>query len=186
MATAGVNSYGANSIPMLEAHNYKSWKFRVVNVLKGQDLWDIVNGSEQAPDPEKGTAEAKKQFKRREQSAISIIALSLSDEVANVIEDCTTSLEMWKALSTEYEPKSLARIATLRRQFCSLAYDPEESMNAFFGRVNHVVKQLADAGRPIPDDEIAFQIIDFLPESYQALVTDISDGPFRIKGEDFS
>ena len=38
-------------IPMLDMNNYAEWSTIMEFMLKSDDLWDIVNGSELAPEP---------------------------------------------------------------------------------------------------------------------------------------
>ena len=59
---------------------YPAWKLQVRMALIRDDLWDIVNGSEAAPDAS-ASADVKKKFKIRSNKALSTIVLSMKPEL---------------------------------------------------------------------------------------------------------
>ena len=71
----------------LNGENYPAWKLQLRMALIRDDLWDIVNGSEHAPEEESASADAKKKFKTRSNKALSMIVLSMKPELHYLIEE---------------------------------------------------------------------------------------------------
>ena len=73
MSTMEETSY---KVEKLTAGNYVAWKFSMNMYLLGKELWDIVEGSETLA--EHADADAIRRFKKRDNQALSIVALSVS------------------------------------------------------------------------------------------------------------
>ena len=87
-----------------------------------------------------------------------------------ILEGIDSPLKAWQKIRDTYCPKSRSRLAELRREFILLKPEEGEHMGVYIARVKKVVKDLKDAGKIIDDSEIAFQLIAFLPETYENVV----------------
>ena len=71
------------------------------------DLWDIVSGSEKAPNGEAATADATKKFKSRSNKALSMLVLSLNPELHYLVgREPEDPVAVWKLLADHFERKT--------------------------------------------------------------------------------
>jgi|SRR5215469_16573256 len=66
----------------------------------------------------------------------------------------------------------------------SLKIQDGEAMNIFLARVRKAARDLKNAGRPINDDEVAYQMLTDLPANYDGIVQSLyqlSDAEFTSK-----
>jgi transposase InsO family protein len=78
--------------------------------------------------------------------------------------------EAWLALAAIYEPKSRARIGFLRKQFVLNYMLPHETMAKYLSRVQGAVADLMEAGKDVPEDDHAYQIICGLSSEWDSVV----------------
>ena len=90
----------------LNGDKYPAWKLQVRMALIRDDLWDIVNGSEAAPDAS-ASADVKKKFKTRSNKALSTIVLSMKPKLHYLIgREPEDPVAFWKLLSDHFERKT--------------------------------------------------------------------------------
>ena len=110
--------------------------------------------------------------------------MSIEEDLKNILHEATSPLEAWTLLKNTFEPSSRARIAALRRQFMQVKFDTALTMSDYISKILGAAKDLKLAGKEVPDDEIAFQILENLPESYEGLVVQLyrlSDNEFTVE-----
>lgn len=173
------------SFPKLNNENYKEWKYSIDLYLISQDLQNYT--SDKIIDEEKSpskTPDAEKE-KLKEGKALAIICLSIREDLKSIVYEAHTPSEAWKLLKTVFEPVSRARVARLRRNFMNTRYTPDEPMSSYLNRITLAAKELEQAGKKVEDDEVAFQILENLPDSYESLVAQLyrlTDAEFTVKG----
>ena len=88
---ASVESTGNNQqVPKLSgSDNYVNWKFDMEMVLIGRDLWDIVTGAEVLG--EDATEKARNDYRKRDNKALSIICLSINQDLKIYVRNSKTS-----------------------------------------------------------------------------------------------
>ena len=64
------------SIDKLDGSNWMTWKFQVRHLLLAKGLWGVVDGSETLP--EDSSAQVRAEFEKKEQKALSTMALAVS------------------------------------------------------------------------------------------------------------
>ena len=96
----------ASELIKLNSENYASWKLQLRMALIRDDLWDIVNGTEEKPN-DAASDEDKKKFKTRSNKALSMIVLSMKPELHYLVgrepEDPVT---VWTDLANHFERKT--------------------------------------------------------------------------------
>ncbi|GBM28613.1 hypothetical protein AVEN_72184-1 [Araneus ventricosus] len=73
--------------------------------------------------------------------------------------------------------KSRARIAQLRSEFYSIKKQPSESV--YLTHIQQAAKALKNAGKSIPEDEVAYQMIENLPTEFDNILQQI----YQLKDE---
>ena len=87
--------------------------------LMKDDLWDIVDGVEEVPDPETEPAKYAK-FKVRENKALAIIVLSVDLSQMYLLGDPQDPAEVWKKLEEQFQRKSWINKRELRKKLYSM------------------------------------------------------------------
>ncbi len=67
--------------------NFNLWKFKMEMVLASMDLWEIVDGSKEAP-PSSVDPKVIKEYQRRAKKAMSTIGINLVDSQLQHIKRC--------------------------------------------------------------------------------------------------
>jgi hypothetical protein len=123
------------------------------------DLWDIINGSEEAP-PSNADPKMKKEYKRRVREAMSVIGLNLADNQLAHIKSCKGSAEAWKTLCNIHETKNLSNILFIHRKFFTCKMQEGEDAD-----------QLACIDIPVRDEDTVMTLLKSLSSSYEYLIT---------------
>jgi hypothetical protein len=85
-------------------------------VLASMDLWEIVDGSKEAP-PSDADPKVIKDYQRRVKKAMSTIGINLVDSQLHHIKRCKGPTEACKTLCNIHETRSLSNILFIRRKF---------------------------------------------------------------------
>jgi hypothetical protein len=82
---ASFEGESARIIEKFNGENFNLWKFKMEMVLASMDLWEIVDGSEEAP-PSNADPKVIKEYQRRAKKAMSIIGDALPSPGVNPLE----------------------------------------------------------------------------------------------------
>ena len=99
------------TIAKFDGENFHLWKFKMQMMLKNKGLWDTLEGGNG------GKAVGEAEWKRKEERALALIVLSLSDGQLMHVQNSSTAKEAWEKLSNIHERKGLANKLYLRREF---------------------------------------------------------------------
>src|SRR5271167_800980 len=126
------------SIEKLNESNYRSWSQVVESHLDDQDLWEVVKGKEERPQPpitptsapqssEQAATEAAAEMEEYEtkleawtkkaKKARKMIISTISASVMTYVEGTKDPAEMWTILEGRYKPKTRVTLRQLQRQF---------------------------------------------------------------------
>ncbi|GFW23379.1 retrovirus-related Pol polyprotein from transposon TNT 1-94 [Trichonephila clavipes] len=144
-----------------------------------RNSWRIITGQDK---PDNGaSAKEKRNFKSRWDQAHSTIYLSIEKEYRNLISDTCDPIVAWKKLQDHFQPHTCACVIGLLDKFFNCRILEEEEIGLYAARLRTIVFQLRDARHPLEDLYQAFQLIRYLPESYQGIVQSI----YRWDNKDF-
>jgi hypothetical protein len=111
-------------------------------VLASMDLWEIVDGSEEAP-PSNADPKIIKEYQRRVKKAMSIISINLVDSQLHHIKRCKGPAEAWKTLCNIHETRSLSNILFIHRKFFTCKMQEGEDLLDHINKVKALADQLA-------------------------------------------
>nr|GEU82730.1 sucrose transport protein SUC1 [Tanacetum cinerariifolium] len=77
-------------VKKLNNNNYNSWSTSLMSYLQGQDLWEIVNGSDTTSPLREDANGILKKWKVRVGKALFILKTTVEDEVLEHIRDSLT------------------------------------------------------------------------------------------------
>ncbi|GFW99208.1 uncharacterized protein TNCV_3009761 [Trichonephila clavipes] len=136
-----------------------------------RNSWRIITSQEVKPD-DGASAKEKRNFEYRWDRAYSTIYRSI-EEYRNLILHTCDPIVAWKKLQDHFQPHTRARIIGLLDEFFNCRILEEEEIELYAARLRTIVFQLRDAGHPLEDLYQAFQLIRYLPESYEGIVQSI-------------
>jgi hypothetical protein len=113
---ASFEGESARVIDKFNGENFNLWKFKMDMVLASMDLWEIVDGSKEAP-PSNSDPKVIKEYQRRAKKAMSTIAINLVDSQLHHIKRCKGPVEAWNTLCNIHETRNLSNILFIRRKF---------------------------------------------------------------------
>lgn len=112
MSTAGSGGSITTSvferISALDGTNYRSWAFSMKMLLKAHELWEVIEEEEQQSE-DGNTVRVKRdaKWKKKDQLALSNIALAVKPSEQEHIYNCQTAREAWNCLKELYEGKGM-------------------------------------------------------------------------------
>ncbi|KAL3681665.1 hypothetical protein R1sor_024621 [Riccia sorocarpa] len=192
-----------NSIPESEKlqgdDNYTTWKWKIQSILEREGVWHAFVKPPPAVKPSAAgstagtsstvtvtggsattstTASAPKTLTDaqlvQQSKAMSVLKLSLSDDVIPHIIHLEDPRELWIELDKLYNTRTNAkRLATLKR-FTSLKMDTSSTVTKFMREVRDLINQLAEYGDKPKEELIAGIIINALPDSFSSMVAYLS------------
>jgi hypothetical protein len=155
-------------IPLLNANNFTTWKYRMELVLKSRRLWKYVDGT--AVRTARDTPEVKDEYEENDQLAHSQIALTVSDSVISHLRATTTAKEAWIKICSVFEQKGLAAKVFLRRKLLNLKKDAPTPMQEHINTVRDLAEQLNAIGAPISDGDLAITLLCSLSDAYDPII----------------
>lgn len=155
-------------IQKLNSENYHEWRQNIKYLLMDRAFYGFIDGSEIDP----GDSDAKKlqEYKVRRNKAMATICLTVEPAQRKIITEEMGPKEAWEALKMCYEPRSRARVAALRRIFYNMKMEEGEQMSLYLAKLRQAATELRDAGLPVEDSEVAYQMLDNLPKAYEGVI----------------
>ncbi|GBM72435.1 hypothetical protein AVEN_198001-1 [Araneus ventricosus] len=153
----------------LNNNNYKQWKFNIKMQLLNLGLIEFVNKQEPVLDAEATKAD-KQNFELRKAKAVSTICLSIDENLKSIVYNIDSPVAALQEIKNVFESRSRARIGAPRTKFLNILFLPSDTMSSYIGKISQAAKDLENAGKVIPDDEIAYQMLANLPRSYDNLL----------------
>ena len=120
-----------SGIARLNNHNYQSWRSRIRSYLEGQDLWEVVNGSDTTP-PE--NAEALRKWKIKAGKAMYVLKSTIEDELLGRIKDEDTPKAAWDTFASLFSKTNDARLQFLENELMSTTQG-SKSITEYFTKI---------------------------------------------------
>lgn len=127
--------------------------------LQGQDLWEVVGGSESTPPPE-ADANALKKWKVKVGKAMFAIKVLIEEEMFEHIRYAPTPKEAWNILASRFSKKNEMRLQNLEMELMSIKQG-EMSINQYFTKVKSLCREISelDSASKISEDRMRRIII---------------------------
>ncbi|XP_019155238.1 PREDICTED: uncharacterized protein LOC109152118 [Ipomoea nil] len=167
----------------LTSRNFLFWRTQLLPFLRGQDLIGFVDGSTPYPPPTVAatpsgesssgatTADtirnlAHKLWVQQDQSILSLLIYSMSDEVLHLAVGQNTAAEVWHSICMVVGSNTQARCLNLLGQFQSLRQRNATPVD-YLGRAKLLVEALAQAGQPLSLVEQTLYVLRGLRPEYR-------------------
>lgn len=152
--------------------NYNNWKFRMHAVLEAKDLMEYVEEDLEVITLHENDRDYRKHLKN-EKRCKSVLIDHIADSQLEHIKDKTTAKEIFDALKSVFERKSVAGQLLLRKQLCTLKFDEIGNMNKHLLEFDNIIRELKGIGAKMEDIDVICQLLLTMPNSYNSLVTSL-------------
>lgn len=186
-----------NSIEKLNNNNYGSWSTRIKFYLLGQDLWDVVNGSDTTPPrearstdtisvtststparpdatPQRPVADPEilKKWKVKAGKAMYALTVAVEDEFLQRIKDTQTPKEAWDILTGIFAKKNDAKLQRLENELLSIS-QKNMTVSQYFSKVKSLSDEISklDPENGITPTRMKRIIIHGLKPEYKSIIT---------------
>ncbi|TYK11792.1 Retrovirus-related Pol polyprotein from transposon TNT 1-94 [Cucumis melo var. makuwa] len=140
--------------------DFALWRKKIRAILVQHKVAKILD-EERLPD---NITESEK--RDMDEMAYSTILLYLSDEVLRLVDEATTTGELWKKLESLYLTKSLPNKIYIKEKFFGYKMDQSKSLEENLDEFQKIVVDLNNIGEKMSDENQAAILLNSLPETY--------------------
>ena len=147
------SEFTKHGFPLFDGHNYAFWSVRMKLFLQSQgvDVWNFVLNEYKPPASIPTDVTSNKIYECNSKAMYTILGGLASSELVKVMH-CESTKELWEKLKCIYEGDVKVKHAKLqiyRTEFESLKWDENETIAAYFLRVDEVVNTMRGLGEKI-------------------------------------
>lgn len=164
----------------LTKQNHAVWAAQVLSALRGARLEGYISGKTVAPAAEieekvdgkvvKVGNPAYEDWEARDQQILSFLLTSLSRDVMTQIAAATTAAQAWRAIVNMFASQTHARALNVRLAL-STTKKGNMTITDYFGKMRSLGDELAAAGKPLEDDDIAAYILNGLDAEFNPIIS---------------
>ncbi|XP_072146632.1 uncharacterized protein [Setaria viridis] len=164
----------------LNSHNYGYWQTYIKSYLMGQDLWEVVAGTEKTPPP-KENAEALRKWRIKAGKAMFILKTTIEEDLVEHIRDAETPNEAWETLAKLFSKKNVARFQLLEKELAGISQETP-SINKYFTKVKNICRELSqlDPEEKVNEARMRRIIINGLSPEYSGFIAAVSGWPVQL------
>ena len=155
------------NLTVLNENNYPTWKIQVKMHLIKDNLFGIVDGSENAPT---STGDLVKYNMRRDR-ALAIIVLAINPKFLYIIGDPVDPKIVWQQLQDTFQKKTWANKLRLKRKLYNMKLEPGDSLQEHLKAFVELFSELAVIGDAINEEDRVINLLASLPDSFSTIVT---------------
>ncbi|KAK3001904.1 LOW QUALITY PROTEIN: hypothetical protein RJ639_022194 [Escallonia herrerae] len=109
-----------NEMEKLVGKNYKYWRMCMEAYLQGQDLWELIAGTDAIPSDVPKNAESRQKWKIKCGKALFALRTYISKEFIDHVRDVCSPKEVWETLDRLFTKKNTARLQLLENELVML------------------------------------------------------------------
>jgi hypothetical protein len=165
-------------IKKLNNKNYNTWATCIESYLQGQDLWEVVAGSEVTQPAVEDASGTLRKWKIKAGKAMFALKTTIEEEMLEHIRDAKTPKEAWDTFVTLFSKKNDTRLQLLENELLSMA-QCDMTIAQYFHKVKAICREISqlDPTAPIGESRIKRIIIHGLRPEYRGFVTAIQGWP---------
>nr|XP_043639764.1 uncharacterized protein LOC122610872 [Erigeron canadensis] len=157
-------------IKKLNNQNYNSWATCMKSYLQGQDLWDVVEGTDVEP-PSENEHEALRKWRIKSGKAMFVLKTTVEEEVLDHIREAESSKDAWDELKTLLSKKNDTKLQLLENELLSVS-QRDQTIPQYFHKVKTLCREISelDAEAKIGDARMKRIIIHGLKPEFHSYV----------------
>lgn len=173
--------------PLLDGTNFSQWEIRMKVFIKSIDerAWKSVLTGWTPPTiknekgevfikPEIDWSSAESALSGYNSKALNAIFNAVDANNFDLISDCVSANEAWKELREAYEDNSKVRTlkhGMLCTRFEDLKMDEDDTVSSFYAKLNDIVAEARELGKPFNDAELVSKVLRSLPERFESKIS---------------
>lgn len=154
-----------------DGSNYVAWKTRTMQILRMRGLDGIVTGEDKKSTDTTSKPDAEKEWKARDQEALTQIMLSITDGALKLISHHTSAKPAWDALQARWEGHGVQSLVFLVEKLFSDKATDDDPMADFIAKQRAIATNIHNLGLTLPEALLALILLHTLPPSYDTLRT---------------
>ena len=144
----------------LKDGNYQSWKLQVSLILKSEELWGVVSGSDVKPED----AETRSTWQKKDDKAMAIIVTTLMEKQMGHVYSCETSHAMWEKLKNIHSDHSQLNKNQTLAKFLNYRVRSGQSVVEAFIEIEELARSLKEMGNEQSEETTMMIVLSSLPE----------------------
>ncbi|KAI3816801.1 hypothetical protein L1987_16506 [Smallanthus sonchifolius] len=164
-------------VKKLNHQNYNTWATCISSYLQGQDLWEVVNGSE-TTQPEEDAQGALRKWKIKAGKAMFVLKTTVEEEILEHIRDSSNPKEAWDVLAVLFSKKNDTKLQLLENELMSVDQQ-NVTITQFFHKVKTLCREIRelDPQANIGEPRMKRIIIHGLKAEFRSFVAAIQGWP---------
>lgn len=150
-----------------DPQQWTTWEFTVRVMLKANDVYEVVDGTERKPEDLVANLTKLQEWKKKDSKAQGIIVGSVGEKILLHILSCNTANEMWIRLNAVYAQKNETSISLLQEKFFSYVKDSHDNMATHISKLETLYNKLIAMGVQTDKRLLLTKIILTLPSEYR-------------------
>ncbi|XP_059066114.1 uncharacterized protein LOC131857483 [Cryptomeria japonica] len=152
-----------NRAPLFDGNDYVFWKVKMEAFIHSLDvrMWDVVTTKYTVPASVPSDADEKLKFELDKKARYALLCGLTRDVFAKVIY-CKSANDIWVKLETIYQGDDKvkeSKLITLKTQFDNLKMSENETIAAYFLRIEEVVNARKGLGEDIEEHDVVSKVI---------------------------
>ncbi|KAI3509833.1 hypothetical protein L1887_25356 [Cichorium endivia] len=166
-------------IKKLNNNNYNTWATCMMSYLQGQDLWEVVGGSETTPPVEDVNGTLRK-WRIRAGKAMFALKTTVEEEMLEHIRDVKTPKEAWDTFVTLFSKKNDTRLQLLENELLSISQH-DMTIAQYFHKVKSICREITelDPNSVIGESRMKRIIIHGLRPEYRSFIIAVQGWPVQ-------
>lgn len=164
-----------SGIKKLNGQNYDTWSTCMESEFQGEDLWEIVGGSDVVPPEDPASL---KKWKVRAGKAMFAIKITIEEELLEHIRQARTPKEAWDIFAVLFSKKNEARLQLLKNELLSVTQS-DTTISQYFTKVKSLCSEISilDPSAVISESRIKRIIIRGMRQEYRSFIATVQDWP---------
>ena len=161
-------------IKKLNNQNYNSWSTCMMSYMQGQDLWEIVNGTEVRPLEAEDANGTLRKWKIKAGKAMFVLKITIEEEMLEHIRDAKTPKEAWDTFAKLFSKKNDTKLQLLESELLSVA-QRDMTIAQYFHKVKTLCREITelDLEAPIGNTRMKRIIVHGLKLEFRSFVAAI-------------
>ncbi|KAH9726925.1 hypothetical protein KPL70_008466 [Citrus sinensis] len=165
-------------IKKLNNQNYNTWATCIESYLQGQDLWEVVGGSEVTQPAAEDANGILRKWKIKAGKAMFALKTTIEEEMLEHIRDAKSPKEAWDTFATLFSKRNDTKLQLLENELLSMT-QRDMAVAQYFHKVKSICREISelDPTAAIGEARIKRIIVHGLRPEYRSFIAAVQGWP---------